>query len=144
MSGATSRPITRTSYLESSSSIDVQLRIGTAGGETLAFDLPMDIASWKLLEVDPVFQARIRGVNIAYQGHVYALCLPKAFRRVTYSVELQPGPEDGQVGNVPPATIRATAAADDVLATLTLYLNSKPPMVRFDLRRTGKMRWQAP
>lgn len=79
-----------------------------------------------------------------FNGHSYALCAPRAFRRVSYDVEMLLDRALGQGDNVPPAAIRASYVADAVMATMTLYLKGDPPMVRFDVKMTGKLRWQAP
>jgi len=103
--------------------------------------LPSQLDEWERLRPDPAFQAGIRGLQLAVDGRTYALPAPRAFRRVSYNVEIEPGREPGPDRNVPPAAIRATCQADDVMATLLVYLGGDPAMVRFDIRRTGRLRW---
>ncbi len=81
---------------------------------------------------------------LVFNGRSYALTAPRGFRRVLYNVEVVLGREPGADSNVEPAAIRASYVADNVQATMTLYLKDLPPMVRFDVKLTGKLRWQAP
>jgi hypothetical protein len=143
MNGATSRRHMRTSCQVSSDSI-AKLRINLSSGETKLLDLPRQFGEWSSLRQDPSFQARIRGIVLIHNGQSYALPAPRAFRRVLYDVELLPGREPVQGENVPPAAIRASYAADAVTASMTLHLGGSPPMVRFDVKASGNLRWMAP
>ena len=99
---------------------------------------------WDRLKADPGMQARVRGFVLLFNGRSYALTAPRGFRRVLYNVEVLPGRDPGPGGFVAPAAIRASYVADSVLGSMTLYLKDLPPMVRFDVKLTGKLRWQAP
>lgn len=121
-----------------------RLRISLDSGETLSLDVPRQIAEWDKLKADPSFQARVRGFVLMLNGRSYALCAPRGFRRVLYNVEVMLGRDPGGGANVEPAAIRASYVADNVQSTMTLYLKDLPPMVRFDVKLTGKLRWQAP
>lgn len=114
--------------------------ISQSSGTTLVLGLPSQYDEWERLRHDPAFQAGIRGLQLAVDGRTYALPAPRAFRRVSYHVEIEPGLDPGDVPNVPPAAIRATCQADDISASLLVYLGATP-MVRFDIRRTGRLRW---
>lgn len=103
--------------------------------------LPSQLDEWERRRQDPAFQAGIRGLQLAVNGQVYALPSPRGFRRASYSVEIEPGLDPGLDQNVPPAAIRATCQADAVSISMLLYLRGDPPMVRFDVRRTGNLRW---
>jgi hypothetical protein len=117
------------------------LLISLASGDTLVLALPSQLDEWERRKPDPSFQAQIRGLLLTLDGRSYALAAPRAFRRVLYNVEIVPGPSPGGGENVPPAAIRASYAADVVLTSMTLYLKGEPPMVRFDVRLAGKLRW---
>ena len=118
-----------------------KLLISQASGTTLVLALPSQLDEWERRRPDPAFQAGIRGLQIAVNGQVYALPAPRGFRHASYNVEIEPGPEPGLDQNVPPAAIRATCHADDVMASLLVYLRGDPPMVRFDIKRAGRLRW---
>lgn len=81
---------------------------------------------------------------LVLRGRNYSLCAPRGFRRVLYNVETVLGRDPGPDGCVAPAAIRASYVADQIQATMTLYLKDLPPMVRFDVKLSGKLRWQAP
>lgn len=118
-----------------------KLRVSLSSGDTAAFELPDEIDRWLALRRDPSFQAQIRGMTLMRNGHSYALCAPRAFRRVVYNVEVLTQADDGGNPDAPPTAIRASYVADDVTGTLTLYLNDNPPMVRFDVKQSGRLRW---
>src|SRR5258706_3941983 len=80
----------------------VKLRISLASGDTVALDVPRQLGDWDKLKADPGFQARVRGLLLLHDGHSYALCAPRAFRRVVYNVELMPGRDPGQSDNIAP------------------------------------------
>ena len=115
-----------------------------ASGETRSIEVPGQLGEWDRLKADSGFQAQVRGLVGVFNGHSYALTAPRGFRRVLYNVELVPGRDSAEVGNVPPAAIRASYVADVTMVTMTVYLKGDPPMVRFDVKLTGKLRWQAP
>lgn len=121
-----------------------KLRISLESGETLALDVPRQLAEWDKLKADPGWHARVRGVVLVFNGRSHSLVAPRGFRRVLYNVELVLGRDPAPDSNVEPAAIRASYVADNVQATMTLYLKDLPPMVRFDVKLTGKLRWQAP
>jgi len=153
MSGNTSRARTPTSCPTSSGlttsrapaqPTTAKLRISLASGETLAIDVPDQLGEWDRLKADQSWHAQVRGFLLLFNGRSYALTAPRGFRRVLYNVELLTEQGPGQDSNVAPAAIRASYVADTVQATMTLYLKDLPPMVRFDVKLTGKLRWQAP
>lgn len=154
MSGNSSSASTKTSCLVSSGSTtgrsapatptQAKLRISLESGETLALDIPRQMAEWDRLKADPSWHGRVRGFVFVFKGRSYALAAPRGFRRALYNVELMLGRDPGPDANVEPAAIRASYVADNVQATMTLYLKDLPPMVRFDVKLTGKLRWQAP
>ena len=145
MSGSSSRASIPTCSLGSNASIaEAKLRVSLDSGETVAIDIPRQIGRWDQLTADPGFQPRIRGLLFVLSGHSYVLCAPRGFRRVLYTVELIPDRNPVPDQNVAPAAIRASYVADAVKGSMTLYLKGLPPLVRFDLRLTGKLRWQAP
>ena len=140
-SGPSFKPNTQISSQASSVSARLKLLISLSGGGTLVLALPSQFEEWERRRPDPGFQAQIRGLLLTLDGRSYALTAPRAFRRVLYNVEIVPGPSPGCGENVPPAAIRASYAADAVLASMTLHLKGEPPMVRFDVRLAGKLRW---
>lgn len=154
MSGRTSNASTRTTCPTTSSAsttrpaepklTTAKLRVSLDSGETLALDIPGQLGEWDRLKTDPSFQAQIRGVVFVFNGRSHSLAAPRGFRRVLYNVELVPGQDQGVGANVPPTAVRASYVADAIQATMTLYLKDLPPMVRFDVKVTGKLRWQAP
>ena len=121
-----------------------KLRVSFDSGDTIALDVPDQLKEWDRLKADPAFHGRVRGFVLVLNGRSYALIAPRGFRRVLYNIETVLSREPGQNGNVAPAAVRASYVADAIQATMTLYLKDLPPMVRFDVKLTGKLRWQAP
>lgn len=153
MSGSSSSASIRTSSTASSVSTTghdaaqpttAKLRISLDSGETRCIEVPRQLGEWDLLKADPGFQARVRGFVLVVDGRSYSLAAPRGFRRVSYNVEVVHDREPAPGENVAPAAIRASYHADVVLASMTMYLKGSPPMVRFDVKLAGKLRWQAP
>lgn len=138
-SGPSSSPTTPISCPSSRSwqAAETELRINLSDGKTHSIQLPQRLDDWLAQAAEPGYQARIRGLSVFHAGALHCLPVPSAFKQIQYMVEV------GQDRNGAPASIRASVQADEVLATMTVYLGSKPPMVRFDVRRTGKRRWSA-
>lgn len=114
----------------------MQLKVSLRSGETLTLQLPDDLETWKQREADADFQASITGLGLVREGQYHALPAPSAFRRVLYMVEARYN------GSDTPTAYRAGYVADDVMASITIYSKGNPPMSRFDVRRTGKLRWR--
>lgn len=66
------------------------LRVNFDDGSTSSFDLesPEGLARWRAVVNDPTAQARIRGLQVAYSGHVHALPSPALGTPVTWDAEL--------------------------------------------------------
>jgi hypothetical protein len=143
MSGSSSSRATLISSPESVGSTSPKLRINLDSGATVVIDVAHQLDEWDALKADPTFQGRIRGFVLTLNGRTYALCAPRGFRRVVYDVEAVYDRDHAPDENVPPTAIRATYVADVILAAMTLDLNDQP-VVRFDVKLTGKLRWQAP
>jgi len=143
MSGSSSSSVTPISSPGSVGSTSPKLRINLDSGATVVIDVTHQLDEWCVLRADPAFQGRIRGFVITLNGRTYALCPPRGFRRVVYDVEAVYDRDHTPEENVPPTAIRATYVADVILASMTLYLGDQP-VVRFDVKLTGKLRWQAP
>jgi hypothetical protein len=114
----------------------VQLKVALSTGSTLTFDLPAGLGAWSQQQADPAFQRNIRSLAILYEGASHVLPAPVAFRRVLYMAEVRLN-ENGA-----PASSRVGYAADGVLCWMTVYAKRLPPMVRFDVRQTGRMVWR--
>lgn len=113
----------------------MQLKVALATGTTLTFALPDEIGAWQAKQADPAFQRSIRSLGLLHCGHSHALPAPVSFGRVTYMAEVLAN------GNGKPASSRIGYVADDVMAWLTVYFKGSPPLARYDLRKTGKLRW---
>lgn len=114
------------------------LKVFLRDGETLTIDLLSDPDSWKRRQVDRDFQRRISALGLQHGKVLHVLPAPSRFQAISYSAEIIFRKDGGAVA------ARAGCVADEVLASMTVYYNGNPPMVRMDLKRLGKARWAPP
>lgn len=109
----------------------VSLRDGTAR----RYDLrsPDGLEAWSSDSVRPDFVGAIRGIALGLEGARADLPAPRRFRRVIYRVEV--------LGADDPVAERVSAVCDDVVVSLTMYLNGRSGRFRFDVDRRGTARF---
>ena len=114
---------------------EARLRVALKSGETLGFTLPAELDQWRSRAEDPRFQRLITGLTVIVGSTSHVLAVPVGFHSVRAVVEV------GHDASGTPASIRVAQTADEVTSSITVYLKQMPPLVRVDLRRTGRLRW---
>lgn len=107
--------------------------VNLSDGSTVSFDLQKqtDLDAWETLRQDRM--GDITGLSVARDGVLHSLPFRrKRFRRFLCDAELVRKANGRIVGE------RLVVHADDITATVLVYWSGHPPMVRYDLERTGR------
>jgi hypothetical protein len=90
---------------------------------------------WAADARDPSWQRGVSGVALAANGSRADLPVPRRFRNVTYSAELV----YDRAGE--PTAEKVSAVCDDVVLSVTMWLNGRSSRFRFDADRRGTRRF---
>jgi hypothetical protein len=113
------------------------LRINTDSGQTLSLDLAedADARKWEAFRRDHRFQGTIRAISVYAEGRLFALPMPRRFRRISWEAELLVDPRNGATAE------RVVCQADAVRLILTVRRRRNAPVsARVDLERIGELR----
>jgi hypothetical protein len=116
------------------------LKVHLADGRTLSFELGDEAqrGAWERSAQSSTFQSTIRGVALLHNRTLHTLPLPKQFKSLRFSAELITSKGEGGervTGE------RVVCQADAVRVSITAYYTQTPKMVRVDVARTGRMRF---
>lgn len=109
----------------------VSLRDGTVRKYDLR--IPDEFEAWSSDSTNPMFVELIRGIALGSEGSRADLPAPKRFRRVIYRAEV--------LGSEETTAERISAICDDVVVSLTMYLNGRAGRFRCDVDRRGTARF---
>ena len=110
------------------------LLVNLSSGHTLAFDLEHQeaVAEWNILRRTRMND--ITGLAIQFGGVTHTIPLKKTnFHRVTAEADVV---RKSDAGKVVGEQIRLYA--DEIMVRLLVYRNGSPPMVRYEVQRTGR------
>ena len=114
------------------------LLINFSDGSAVTIDLKTDEGNsgWFEKSNDPEFHKSVRGISLSLNGHRTDLPLPKRFKNIIFNAELIRNKEGKPVAE------RVSAIADDIVLSLTMYLNGRSGRFRVDLDKRGKIRYR--
>lgn len=109
-------------------------------GTSLSLDLgePGDRAAWAARSSDPTFPATVTSISLVVGGQRADLPVPRRFRALAFEAGVERDPEGRPVAE------RVAALADDVVLSLTAYVNGRSGRFRVDLDRRGRARFRPP
>jgi len=116
------------------------LKVHLADGKTLSFELgdEKQKEEWTRLAASSAFQCTIRGVALLHNRTLHTMPLPKQFKNLRFSAELLKY-RDGSGEKV--SGERVVCQADMVRVSITAYYTQTPKMVRIDVVRSGRQRY---
>ncbi len=114
------------------------LHVNLGDGTAVTFDLALERgrSEWREASARKDFQRSIRGVSLSSGTHRSDLPLPRRFREVAFEAEFV------ESSDRIPMVERVSVIADDIVLTLTLFLNGRIGRFRVDLDRRGKPRYR--